>query len=54
MPAKGQLILECSFGVFKSQKKKNEKFSMICALASKRGQMKKLRTLYTTNWRILC
>ena len=45
--AKGQLILKCPFGVFKSSKKTNEFFPL------KRGQVKKIRALYTTNWRIL-
>ena len=32
---KGQLILKCPFGVFKSSKKPNEKISTISVLASK-------------------
>ena len=40
---KGQLILKCPFGVFKSPKKTNEIFYRISALASKKR----------SNWRIL-
>ena len=38
---KGQLILKCPFGVFKSPKKTIEIFSRISALASKIGYIKK-------------
>ena len=46
---KGQLISRCPFGVFKypSKNEKNPGF------LEKRGQIKKIRALYTTNWRIL-
>ena len=44
---KGQLILKCPFGVFKSSKKTNEIFSRISALASKKRSNKKNKgTLY--------
>ena len=41
IPAKGQLILKCPFGVFKSPKKPNEIFSRISALASKKRSNQK-------------
>ena len=45
--AKGQLILKCPFGVFKSSKKTNEIFSRISGLASKKGSSQKNKgTLY--------
>ena len=44
---KGQLILKCPFGVFKSPKKNHEIFSRISALASKkRSNQKNKDTLY--------
>ena len=44
---KGQLILKCPFGVFKSPKKTNKCFSRISALASKkRSNQKDKGTLY--------
>ena len=52
--AKGQLILKCPFGVFKSPKKNYEIFSRISTLASKkRSNQKKIRALYTANKRPL-
>ena len=42
---KGQLILKCPFGVFKSSKK-NEFFSRISALASKKMSNQKTKALY--------
>ena len=50
---KGPLILKCPFGVFKSPKKKRKKKSKISALAFKKRSNKKIRALYTDNWRIL-
>ena len=38
---KGQLILKCPFGVFKSPPKNNEPFFRISALASKKSVNKK-------------
>ena len=51
--AKGQLILKCPFGVFKSPKKPTKFFSRISALASKKRSNQKKGALNTTNWRIL-
>ena len=42
---KGQFILKCRFGAFKSPKKPTN-FSRMSALASKRGQIKKINALY--------
>ena len=39
--AKGQLILKCPYGVFKSSKKNKEIFSRISALASKKRSNQK-------------
>ena len=47
---KGQLILKCPFGVFKSTKKTMKFFPAFLPLPLKRGQIKKIRALYTTNW----
>ena len=45
--AKGQLILKCPFGVFKSSKKLTKFFSRISGLASKEGSSQKNKgTLY--------
>ena len=49
--AKGQLILKFPFGVIKSPKKPTNFFPEFLSL--KRGQIKNIRALYTTNWRIL-
>ena len=50
---KGQLTLKCPFGVFKSSKKPTKFFPGFLPKPLKRGQIKKIRALYTTNWRIL-
>ena len=52
--AKGQLISKCPFGVFKSSKKPMKFFPGLLPYPLKRVQIKKIRELYTTNWRILC
>ena len=49
---KGQLVSKCPFGVFKSPKKPGKFFPGFLPYPLKRGQMKKTRALYTTNWRI--
>ena len=43
---KGQLILKCPFGVFKSPQKNNEIFSRISVLASKKSSNSKIIILY--------
>ena len=46
--AKGQLISKCPFGVFKSCKKPTKFFPGFLPQPLKRGQIKKIRALYTT------
>ena len=51
---KGQLISKCPFGVIKSPPQKPTKFlSGFLPYSLKRGQIRKIRALYTTNWTIL-
>ena len=45
MPAKGQLISKCPFGVKTSSKKQQQMFSRISALASKKRSIKKIKAL---------
>ena len=53
MPTKGQLILKCPLGVFKSSEKTTKFFPGFLPKPIKKGQIKKIKTIYTTNWRIL-
>jgi hypothetical protein len=45
---KGQLILKCPFGVFKSSKKPTKFFPGFLPGPIKRGKIKKIMALYTT------
>ena len=46
---KGQLILKCPFGCLQIYQKSNEIFPGFLSLPIKRGQIKNIRTLYTSN-----
>ena len=46
---KGQLILKCPSDVFKSPKKPIKFFLGFPTYPKKRGQIKKIRALFTTN-----
>ena len=51
--SKGQFILKCPFGVYKSPKNPTKFFPGFLPQPLKRCQIKKIRALFTANWRLL-
>ena len=51
--SEGQLISKCPFCVFKSTKTSSNLYPGFLQEPLKRGTIKKIRALYTANWRIL-